>query len=86
MDFLGIQHGKPKVILCDNKAACQLSDSDHTTKRMKHVAIRLAYLQELVDSGAIALLHIGTQGNLADLGTKPLPPRVYHGFCDLLWS
>ena len=66
------------MIMCDNKAACMLSSSNHTTRKMKHVATRLQYLQELVTEGKVTLLHIKTQGNVADIGTKPLPARTFH--------
>ena len=63
-----------------------LSDSNHTTKRMRHVATRLAYRQEQVSEGRIALVHIGTKGNIADMGTKPLPARTFHYLASFAWS
>ena len=39
---------------------------------MRHVAIRLAFLQEQVDNQVVRLVHIGTTGNVADIGTKGL--------------
>ena len=63
-----------------------LSNSNHTTKRMKHVAVRLAFLQAQVNEGQVKLIHIDTQGNLADIGTKPLCTRQHHALCALMWS
>ena len=74
------------VVLCDNKAACLLSDSNHSTRRMKHAAVRLAYLQERVKEGLVMLMHIKTNGNIADIGTKPLSARVFHTLCENLWT
>ena len=78
LEFLQVPHQKPFLILCDNKAACQLSDSNHTTKRMRHVMTRINYLQELVDQKKIMLAHIQTAGNISDLGTKVHCSRVLH--------
>jgi hypothetical protein len=86
LTFLDIEFGKPMLIFCDNKAAVMLSDSNHTTKRMRHVATRLAYLQEQVSEGRVALVHISTKGNIADLGTKPLPARTFHYLASFAWS
>ena len=74
------------TIFCDNKAACMLSDSNHTTKRMRHVARRLSYLQDLAREGTIALIHIKTDGNVADIGTKVLNARTFHQLASYIWS
>ena len=86
LSFLGNDHGLPMILFCDNKAACMLSDSNHSTRRMRHVAVRLAYLQERVNEGFAMLIHINTSGNIADLGTKPLPAKVFHYLCSYIWS
>ena len=85
LEFLEIPHKKPFVIFCDNKAACQLSDSDHSTRRMRHVLTRLRYLQEQVDNGNIMLVHIETTGNIADLGTKVHTSRVLNKLTSLMY-
>ena len=86
LEFLNVHFSKPMLIFCDNKAACMLSNSNHTTKRMRHVAVRLAFLQERVAEGEVQLVHIATSGNLADIGTKPLCARQHHFLCEHLWS
>ena len=86
LEFLGVPHRKPFIILCDNKAACMLTDSDHTTKRMRHVLTRLRYLQEHVDNGNIMLAHIQTVGNVADIGTKVHSTKVVHKLTSLMYQ
>ena len=86
LDFLDIPHKKPFVIFSDSKSACQLSDSDHSTKRMRHVLARLQYLQERVDHREIMLVHIDTTGNIADLGTKTHVARVLHKLTSLMFQ
>ena len=69
---------KPTVIFCDNLAAVMLSDSNTSSKRMKHVATRIAFLQELIEAKHIYLYHVGTKGQLADIFTKALLASVFH--------
>ena len=41
-------------------------------------ATHLAFLRELAEEGKIVLVHIGTDGNIADIGTKPITARHFH--------
>ena len=79
-DFIqGLDVVYPIMLFVDSSSAIQLSQMDLTTRNMKHVAIRLAYLQYIV--GEIKrLLPVKVDGtsNLADLGTKVLLPHVFH--------
>ena len=86
LEFLEVPFKKPFVVFCDNKAACMLSDSDHSTRRMRHVLTRLRFLQERVDKGDIMLVHIETAGNVADVGTKVHVTRVLHRLTSLMYS
>ena len=49
-----------------------------TTKRLKHVLTRMAYLQERMNEGLIVCVHISTDGMIADIGTKVLSPATFH--------
>ena len=83
-EFLRAKVSKPTMLFCDNQAACMLSESNLSSKRMRHVATRLAYLKERVTSGDIQMIHVGTDGNIADIGTKPLGVKVFHRLRPLL--
>ena len=84
MVFMGISlEIFPITFFCDNEVACRISQGDYTTKRMKHVLTRMGYLKELVEAKLITLVHIGTDGMIADIGTKILSPSVFHRF--LVW-
>jgi len=70
-------------VYCDNKAARRsffpLSDGNTSSKRMKHVATKIAFLREQVkEAKRVYLYHIRTQGQLADLMTKPLAASIFH--------
>ena len=77
---LNIPDNGPTVVFCDNKAAVQLSDGDTSSKRMIHIATRIAFLREQVHDKSIMLYHIGAEGQLADIFTKPLGPTLFHSF------
>ena len=71
--------GLPMPVYCDNKAAVLLSDGNTSSKRMKHVATKIAFLREQVkEAKRVYLYHIRTQGQLADLMTKPLAASIFH--------
>ena len=59
-------------LFCDCKPAVQLAAHDHTPKTLKHVALRLAYLQQQRDENVIHPHHMTNGAMLADIGTKPL--------------
>lgn len=76
--FLGINVKQPTVIFNDNKSAVMLADGNASSKRMKHIATRIAFLREQVTAETIMLYHIGTDGQIADIFTKALAPAQFH--------
>ena len=69
---------EPTVIFCDNKSAVMLSDSNTSSKRMKHIATRIAFLREAIQDKHVVLYHIRTNGQVADIFTKPLGAATFH--------
>ena len=78
LSFLGFAVVTPIISFCDNESAVNLSIADHSTKRMKHVLTRMAFLQERIDEGSMVLIHVDTDGMIADIGTKVLGPTAFH--------
>ena len=69
----------PTPVFCDNLAAVQLSDNDTSSKRLKHVATRIAFLREQVQEfKTVVLIHVATKGMIADIFTKPLTAETFH--------
>ena len=68
----------PVILLVDNMAAVQLSENNTSSKRLKHIATRIAFLREAVEDKKIQLHHIKTIGQIADIFTKPLPAAQFH--------
>ena len=54
----------PIPIFCDNLSAIQLAESNLSSRRMRHVMTRLAFLRELVEDAEIKLHHIYSEGQL----------------------
>ena len=69
----------PILLFCDSSSAIQLSEKDISARSMKHVAIRLSFLQECVLEHKLILpIKIDGTRNLSDLGTKLLGPQPFH--------
>ena len=77
---------KPFLIFCDNKAVCELAQSNQSSRRLLHVARRLEYLKERNNEGDIIITFIRTEGNLADIGTKILGAVRFHALCTTLFT
>lgn len=72
---------EPTPVFCDNLAAVQLSDNDTSSKRLKHVSTRIAFLREQVQEFKnVTLIHVYGKGMVADIFTKPLTADLFHTF------
>ena len=61
-----------------------IADSDTSSKRMKHIATRLAFLRECIADKSIMMYHIGNGGQVADIFTKCLGAALFHTMRELL--
>ncbi|GKV15778.1 hypothetical protein SLEP1_g26529 [Rubroshorea leprosula] len=69
---LGHLVSSPPAVCCDNVDATHLSSNPVMHTRMKHIAIDLHFVRELVDRKLLQVSHISTVDQLADGFTKPL--------------
>ncbi|GKV37337.1 hypothetical protein SLEP1_g45377 [Rubroshorea leprosula] len=69
---LGIFYSPSSAIFCDNIGATYLSLNPVMHSRMKHIAIDLHFIRDLVDQRVLHVSHIASQDQLADAFTKPL--------------
>ena len=67
----GLEQGT-LTLFCDNMSAINISKNPVQHSRTKHIDIRHHFIREIVESKTIALEHVGTNDQLADLLTKPL--------------
>ncbi|GKV37976.1 hypothetical protein SLEP1_g45935 [Rubroshorea leprosula] len=69
---LGVSVPRSPAIFCDNVSATYLSVNPVLHSRMKHIAIDLHFVRDLMDRGFLHVSHISTHDQLADGLTKPL--------------
>ena len=72
-DLTGEPRKEPTTLLCDNSAACQLTEDAMSGKRVKHALRKLTYLRELREEGKLVMKFISGEINPADIFTKCLP-------------
>jgi len=56
----------------DNTSALHVAGNRTYSSRVKHVALRYFFIQELVKEGRISIHYVKTEDQLADIGTKHL--------------
>jgi hypothetical protein len=59
-------------LLCDNEGAIKLADNPVNHSRTKHIDIHHHFLRDHQAKGDIAVQHVRTEFQLADIFTKPL--------------
>ena len=64
-------------LLCDNESAIKLANNPVQHSQTKHIDIRHHFLRDHEAKGDIALRHISTDGQLADIFTKPLEEQRF---------
>ncbi|GKV49633.1 hypothetical protein SLEP1_g56374 [Rubroshorea leprosula] len=73
LNELGIPVTDPPALYCDNVSATYLSSNPVLHSRMKHIAVDLHFVRDLVDKTILRVSHIASNDQLADGFTKPLP-------------
>lgn len=59
-------------LLCDNTSAICIAKNPVQHSRTKHIEIRFHFLRDNYEKGNVALHHVDTEHQLADIFTKPL--------------
>ena len=59
-------------LLCDNESAIKLANNPVNHSRTKHIDIWHHFLRDHEAKGDIAIHHVSTEKQLADIFTKPL--------------
>jgi hypothetical protein len=65
-------------LLCDNESANKLVDNPVKHSRTKHIDIRHHFLRDHQAKGDIAVQHVRTEDQLADIFTKPLDESRFY--------
>lgn len=67
-----MQIGRIMPLLCDNESAIKIANKPVQHHRTKHTDIRHHFVRDHVANGDIALTHVGTTYQLADIFTNSL--------------
>ncbi|GKV48507.1 hypothetical protein SLEP1_g55316 [Rubroshorea leprosula] len=78
---LGLHSGNPPVLYCDNVGATDLSSNPVMHSCMKHIAIDLHFIRDLVDKRILRVSYIASVDQLADGLTKPLSSICFALLC-----
>jgi hypothetical protein len=65
------------ALLCDNESAIKLENNPVQHSRTNHIDIRHHFLRDHEAKGDIALRHVSTERQLADIFTKPLDEQRF---------
>ena len=58
----------------DNAGAVTTANTSHPTPKSKHIDVKYHFLKEQIERGRIAVKHVPTSVNAADILTKALKP------------
>nr|GEU76726.1 ribonuclease H-like domain-containing protein [Tanacetum cinerariifolium] len=72
------------IVYCDNVSAVYLSSNPVQHQRTKHIEIDIHFVQDLVATRQVHVLHVPSRFQYADIFTKGLPLALFDEFCDSL--
>jgi hypothetical protein len=72
------------TILCDNQSYIKMTENPIFHDRLKHIEIRYHYICDMVQRGALKLLYVSMDEQVADVLTKPLSHVKFEHFRDKL--
>ena len=81
---LGIEYATPMNLHCDNKAAIQNAQNPVQHDRTKHVEVDRHFIKENLDEKLIQFSFIQSESQLANMLTKAVSMKMFHGIIDKL--
>ena len=84
LEFTGVKVTNPIKIFVDNKSAIELCRVLKTTHQVKHINMRIHYINDLINMKIIELIFVPTDYNVADILTKGLPHEAHMRHSDIL--
>ncbi|KAL5577658.1 hypothetical protein UlMin_019357 [Ulmus minor] len=84
LDDLKIKRSGPMRLYCDNKSAISIAHNPVQHDRTKHIEVDRNFIKEKLDSGLVCTPYVSTTEQLADILTKGLSSKVFHGIISKL--
>lgn len=72
------------AIGCDNSSTLCLARHQTYHEKSKHIDVRLHFIREEIEKGAVKVFKVDTSENPADMLTKPLPKEKFQLCLDLV--
>jgi hypothetical protein len=76
--YLELTRDKPIPHLIDNKSAIDLAHDPVHHQRLKHIDIKYHWLRGKIADGTIAMVHVSTTDQRADILNKVVDSSVFH--------
>ena len=77
LEFIGHEHAGPVEVSTDNKGAYDLCHRFTSAQNSRHIERKVFKMRELRGAGVVAVKHVPTEHNPADLFTKVLGRQVF---------
>ena len=74
---IGFSQNKATKIMCDSKAAIQISENPVQHDRTKHVEVDRHFIKEKLEAKIIELPFVKSEDQLADILTKATSGRIF---------
>jgi hypothetical protein len=74
----------PSIVNVDNISTIFISENRVNNSRTRHIDIRYMFVRELIENNVLALRHVATENNMADMFTKALVERTLRFLMELL--
>jgi hypothetical protein len=75
---LNIPQLGPSLVNVDNQSTIAIAKEGGKEERRKHIDVKHHIIVEAIDDKTVQLRWIPSASNLADIFTKPLPPRQFN--------
>ena len=73
LEDMGCVPVEPTILFEDNDSCRAQTENPLHHKRTKHIDIAYHFTRQMVEEGVVKLQRVGTEDQIADLLTKPLP-------------
>ena len=71
-------------IKCDNASAVKLASNTVQHSKIKHVMLKIRFIQEKIANNKVSITYVRTDDNIADLMTKALPRPKFEHFVNMI--